>query len=105
MLKDIDEYLDDDMGGTSEPLSRKSNMGKSLSTQLNTILRTRAYVIEAGRQFKGKRTFSLSFDQADLGREDTLTTIVSSHEVDKAAWLLPQVSVAPLVNSVQWPLL
>ena len=100
-LKDIDEDFDDTMDGTSEPVSlkgKKSRMRFS-NTTLNMNLRTHRYLIETCKQFAGKRKFSISFDESDLGREKTLTAILSSHEKDVSAWLLPKVFPASLVVS------
>ena len=98
-LKDIDEDLDDNMDGTSEPLSPKEKKKRRLKNILNVNLRTHTCLIETCKQFAGKRNFSISFDEADLGREKTLTAISSSHEQNVAVWLLPKVFPAPLVVS------
>ena len=65
----------------------------------NDSLLTHTYLIETCKQFEGKRQFSISFDEADLGREKTLTAILSSHEQNVAAWLMPKVFPASLVVS------
>ena len=88
-LKDDDEDFADNMGPTSEHLSLKSKMGKKFSNDLNVILKTHSYVIETCKQLEGRRKFSISFDEADLVREKTLTATLSSHEKKLPAWLLP----------------
>ena len=62
-------------------------------------LLAQTYLINTCEAFKGVNKISLSFGEAFLGREKTLTAIMSSHEREIAAWLLPKVFPAPLVVS------
>ena len=104
-LKDIDEDFDDNLNDTSEPNGLKTKFGFKKAEDLNLNLFTHTYVIKTCEEFAGKRKFSIAFDAADLGRENTLTAILSSHEKELSAWLLPQVLAAPLVVSFPRPLL
>ena len=68
-LKDVDEGLGDNMEPTSEHLSLNSKLGKKFPNDLNVNLEAHTYPIETCNQFEGGRKFSISFDEAELGRE------------------------------------
>ena len=94
-LKDIDEDLDENIDSDSEHISPTPKLGRKKASNLNIALKTHTYAIETCRKFAGKRKLSISFDESILGRENTLTAILSSHEADISAWLIPQVTASP----------
>ena len=90
-LKDLDEDLDENIDSDSEHISPKPKLGRKWASKLNVTLKAHTYFIETCRNFTGKRRLSISFDESLLSRENTLTAILSSHEADLSAWLVPQV--------------
>ena len=96
-LKDVDEDLDENLDSDSDHISPNPKLGREWASKLNITLKTHTYFIETCRNFTGKRRLSISFDESLLSRENTLTAILSSHEADLSAWLVPQVTaVSPL---------
>ena len=102
-LKDIDEDFEDHLdgtseSGTSEPLSSKGEKNpRGFKSPKMAKLLAQTYLINTCEAFKGVNKISLSFGEAFLGREKTLTAIMSSHEREIAAWLLPKVFPPSLV--------
>ena len=94
---DIDEDLDENLDSDSEHISPKPKLGRKWASKINVTLKTHTYFIETCRKFTGKRRLSISFDESLLSRENTLTAILSSHELELSAWVVPQVTaVSPL---------
>ena len=59
---------------------------------------TKRYCIATTDQLGSKRKLSISFDESVLGKESTFTCLISSHEANLSAWLLPQVTPPPMVS-------
>ena len=92
--RDHDEDLDANVADDSDH-NRPSHFGNKKSEYRNIQLRTHAYLLETQRQLGTKRKVSISFDESNLGREKTMTAVLSSHQAEKAAWLLPMVASPP----------
>ena len=91
-LKDHDEDLDDNREDGSDHIRPNQRLVKRKAVSLNVNLLANTYLYETERQLSRKRKLSLSFDESNLGRENTLSCIIDSHEADLTAWLLPQVT-------------
>ena len=101
--KDVDEDLyvqEDDTSGAKIPMSNKRKNTLKARTEDSFA---RRYLINTCTRFKGKRKFSISFGESELGRDNTLTAILSSHEEDVAAWMMPKVIPSSLVVTFHWP--
>ena len=90
--KDHDEDLDENVNGDSDHVRPNQKHNNRWAAVRNVTLATHTYLYETERHLKHKRKLSISFDESNLGRESTLTAIVSSHEANLSAWLLPQVT-------------
>ena len=92
--RDHDEDLDANVAGDSDH-NRTGRFGNQHSRDRNIQLRTHRYLYETERQLGTKRKVSISFDESNLGRENTMTAVLSSHQAGVTAWLLPMAASPP----------
>ena len=91
-LKDQDEDLDGNLVDDLDHVRPNSSLNTKQAASLNMNMATQSYLYHCDMELSRKRKLSISFDESNLGRENTLTAIVDSYEAGLTAWLLPQVT-------------